>query len=491
MTIRTQRRPAFRLAAVFALLGVALAGCSGSPGKDRVATPTLSVTPSTTPTQSADGASPLGAKWDWPRAGLYQSYLQQVTGTRTFYEMVWCDQQSGADKPVDWTKTDQIVQQSNALGITMMLKIRVGLCWATGGTAQFTRGNKNKTESAMPKNLDQYSQFVTSVVQRYSAMGVKEFAIENEINSRSYWAGSVDDYRTLVTAASKAIHAASPSAEVVDAGMSSTTYGYGIANSLLKAGRGAEAVKAYSDYYQRRIGTRGDQLPAVSTPAQLQGVLNSDQGRRNLAYLALMTSLATNKIVNVRQVHFYEPWTNVPRLLTYLKANTPASTPIEAWEVGQFWKGSDAEDTERSDEIVKSLTLLLGGGLRAAIWLPLAFNPSGRNGDEPRYGLLNADGSERVAGQMMAAMVKASRGVKAVPVTAHGLTGVAFDHGSSADLFVWAAGTTAMVTLDSGDSVGTVGGQLTAKSAKSTVQVGSTPTQITVHTGLDTFLGGQ
>ncbi len=92
---------------------------------------------------------------------------------------------------------------------------------------------------------------------------------------------------------------------------------------------------------------------------------------------------------------------------------------------------------------------------------------------------------------MMAAMVKASRGVSAVPVTAHGLTGVAFDHGSSADLFVWASGTTAMVTLGSGDSVGTVGGQLTAKTAKSTVQIGSAPMQITVSTGLDTFLGGQ
>ena len=92
---------------------------------------------------------------------------------------------------------------------------------------------------------------------------------------------------------------------------------------------------------------------------------------------------------------------------------------------------------------------------------------------------------------MMAAMVKASRGVRAVPVTSHGLTGVAFDHGSSADLFVWASGTTAMVTLGSGDSVGTVGGQLTAKTGKSTVQVGSAPMQITVSTGLASFLGGQ
>jgi hypothetical protein len=479
-----------KLAAVAALLCVALTGCSGSPNKDRVATPTLTVTPTPSPSPVA-GSSPLGAKWDWPRAGLYQSYLTQVTGTRTFYEMVWCDQQAAAGKPVDWTKTDQIVQQSNALGITMMLKIRVGLCWATGGTAQFTRGNKNKTESAMPKDMGQYSAFVASVVQRYSAMGVHEYAIENEINSRSYWAGSPQDYRTLVTAASKAIHQGDPKAEVVDAGMSSTTYGYGIAQSLLTEGKGPEAVQAYLKYYQRRIGTRGDQLPAVTSPDQLRGVMNSDQGKRNLAYLSLMTALATEKIVDVRQVHFYEPWTNVPALLAYLKANTPATTPIEAWEVGQFWKGSDAEDTERSNEIVKTMTLLLGGGLRAAIWLPLAFNPGGRNGDEPRYGLLNADGTERVSGQQVAAMVAASRDATAVPVASHGLTGVAFDHGDSADLFVWASGTSATVMLDSGDAVGNVGAQLTAKTAKAPVPVGTVPLEIEAKTSLEKFLGAQ
>lgn len=474
------------------MVAVALAGCSGSGGKkDRVATPSLTVTPTTSPTQAEGGASPLGAKWDWPRAGLYQSYLQQVTGTRTFYEMVWCDQQASASTPVDWSTTDKVVQQSNALGITMMLKIRVGLCWATGGKAQFTRGNKNKTESAMPKDMKQYTAFVTSVVQRYSAMGVKEFAVENEINSRSFWAGSPQDYQTLVTAASAAIHAASPTAEVVDAGLSSTSYGYGIAQTLLKAGKGAEAVKAYSDYYARRIGTRGGQLPAVTTPAQLQSVLGSDQGKRNLAYLALMSQLATQKVIDVRQVHFYEPWTNVPALVAYLKANTPASTPMEAWEVGQFWKSSDAEDTERSNEIVKSVTLLLGGGFRAVIWLPLAFNPGGRNSDEPRYGLLNADGSERVAGRMMAAMVDASRGATPTLVTADGLSGVAFDHGSSADLFVWAASGSATLKVGAGDAVGTVGATPEAKTSTASVAVGDAPMEVSVKTGLDTFLGAQ
>ena len=492
MSLTPLRRPAARLAAVVAVLAVGLTACTGSSGNDRVATPTLSVSPSATPTQPAEGGSPLGAKWDWPRAGLYQSYLQQVTGTRTFYEMVWCDQQAAADKPVDWTTTDRVVQQSNALGITMMLKIRVGLCWATGGTAQFTRGNKNKTESAMPKDMGQYTKFVTSVVQRYSAMGVKEFAIENEINSRSFWAGSPDDYRTLVTAASHAIHQADPSAEVVDAGLSSTSYGYGIAQSLLSAGNGAEAVKAYSDYFQRRIGTRGDQLPAVTSTSPAPGCLELGPGQAQ-------PGLSGVDDVSRPGQGRRRPPDPLLRAVDQRAApadlrqgrDAPTATPVEAWEVGQFWKGSDAEDTERSNEIVKSLTLLLGGGLRGRDLAAAGLQPGGRNGDEPRYGLLNADGSERVAGQMMAAMVTASRGATVRSVTAHGLTGVAFDHGSSADLFVWASGTSARLTLDAGDAVGGVGTKPAAQTAKGPVQVGTAPLEISVQTALDTFLGAQ
>jgi hypothetical protein len=72
-----------------------------------------------------------------------------------------------------------------------------------------------------------------------------------------------------------------------------------------------------------------------------------------------------------------------------------------------------------------------------AIWLPLAFDPGGRNGDEPRYGLLEPDGQVRQAGRLFQAMVEASRGATVVRIAVHGLTGVGFDGKESSTAFVW------------------------------------------------------
>jgi hypothetical protein len=488
---RLHRRRSFATGVV-GLLALALlaAGCSSSPKHGPHPHPVPSITTTQSPA-TAGQATGLGAKWDWPRLTSYQPYLQQISGSTTFYELVWCNLQQNASAPVDWSSVDQVAQSSQALGIHLMLKIRVGRCWATGGKAQFTRGAGNKTESAMPKSLPAYSDFVTQVVKRYAAMGVKEFAVENEINSQSYWAGTPAQYTTLVTAAAAAIRAADPDAEVVDAGMSSTTYGYGIAKSLLDAGQGPAAIAAYMSYYATRIGTRGNQLPAVTTVQQLQSVLDSAQGQRNLTYLALMSQLAKDKVVDIRQVHFYEPWNNIPALLTYLHANTPSTTPIEAWEVGSFAKANKGTDTTRSQDMVKTLSLLLGGGMRTAIWLPLAVNPAGKNANEPRYGLLNADGSERLAGQMMAAMVAAARGATVEPVSGAGLTGVAFESAGTTDLFTWASGPTVTVKLASGDSSAAVGSALAPLTADGTVNVTSVPMQIHVTGSLSDFLAQQ
>jgi hypothetical protein len=60
-----------------------------------------------------------------------------------------------------------------------MLKLRVGTCWATGGSAQYERGSKGKTESLMPADLAAYRAWVRSAVTRYSAKGVNAYAIEN------------------------------------------------------------------------------------------------------------------------------------------------------------------------------------------------------------------------------------------------------------------------------------------------------------------------
>ncbi|WFE56504.1 hypothetical protein [Micromonospora sp. WMMD712] len=467
MSRRTGRRVLLAGVALAAL--VAGAACSDGPAPRPApsATGPSAATPSAgatgAPPAGAPARNPFGAHWDWSRHDQFVPYLEKLSGSATYHELSWCDIEKTQGSP-DFSAVDRIAERSRQLGITLHLKIRTGVCWATGGTAKFTRGQANKTESAMPRDLAAYQSFVRALVQRYAPYGVREYAIENEVNAQQYWAGSPEDYRRLVTAAAEAIRSADPQAKVVDSGMSSVAYGMGVADRLLRAGQPDQAVAAYQAYFQRRIGTRGRLIPAVADPAALRAALDNTQNSRNLAYLAVTEKLLDDRVVDVRQLHFYEHFSGVPALLDYLRAETPTGVPVQAWEVGQFWKDGADDAAARGDEMVKVVGQLVAGGVHEVLWLPLAYNPDNRAGAEVRYGLLDPDGTQRQAGAMMAALAAAARDATVEPVNAKGLTGVAFRRGAESTLVVWSTtGGTVSLPATAGVTGGPVGADPAAR----------------------------
>ena len=335
-------------AAAGLVVGALLLGACTGPA-DVTGPPTTSSTarPSGSPSgPAADLTAPLGAKYDWSRFDIVSPYLKNLSGSSTFYELVWCDIEPTEGKQ-DWATMDAVARKAQTVGAQLMIKIRVGSCWATDqNDPQHVRGTKNKTESFMPKDMSKYKAFVASVVKRYSAQGVHTYAVENEINSESFWGGTTTEFESLITAAAGSIHAADPSAAVADPGISSTAYGAAIAKRLVDQGKVPDAVKAWNTYYSRRIGTRGEQIQSVTDGASLAAALASPQSTRNLEYLALAEKLQKDKIVDIRQVHFYESWEAAPAFVDYLKATTPAGMPIEAWEVGQFLKDGSLTDEQ-------------------------------------------------------------------------------------------------------------------------------------------------
>ncbi len=485
---------------VAAAVSVGLVGCTGSSSADQSldsgrpasSTGTGFGTPDPSGTETTAGAglpTPMGAKWDWGRFTEFTPFLKSVSGGTTYYEVVWCDIEKKQGSP-DWSSLDRVATRSREVGVTLLLKLRVGRCWATSGDAQHERGSKSKTESAMPTDLGAYKAWVRSAVTRYSKFGVHEYAVENEINSASFWAGTPQQFTTLAQAASAEIRAADPQAKVVDAGLSSTTYGYGIADWLLRQGRETEALAAYNAYFERRIGTRGDQIVAVRTRADLEAALKSEQGARNLAYLEVMRDLAARKVTDVRQIHFYEKYSSVPQLFAYLTAHTPYGTPIQAWEVGSFDKtGATTDDAAKSEEVLKTMSLVLAEGATVAIWLPLAFDPGGRNGDEPRYGLLEPDGQVRQAGRIFQSMVDASRGAKAVKISLDGVTGVGFDKADSSTAFVW-SDRHVVVQLPDGAKAAPVE-SLDRATSGATIALGAAPLRLALPVLTATFLKEQ
>jgi hypothetical protein len=456
----------------FTLLLVALlTGCTSAPPRPSPSAPPPSLPPA--PPVGA-GGQPFGAHWDWARYEQFAPYLRTISGSATYHELTWCEVEKTQGKP-DWGDVDRIAERTRALGITLNLKIRVGMCWATDGTAEHTRGEAAKTESAMPRDLDAYRSFVDGVVRRYAKYDVPAYAVENEVNSASYWAGTAADYERLVTTAAQAIRAADPRAKVADSGISSVGYGFGVVDRLLRDGKDGEALAAYRAYFARRIGTRGQQIPDAADAARLRTALTNDANTRHLDFLAATERLLAAKTVDVRQVHYYEPFDGVPALLAYLRARTPAGTPVQAWEVGQFWRDGEGEDNQRAAEMAQTVVQLVAGGIGSVMWLPLAYNPDNRQGSEVRYGLLDPDGKPRLAGTVLAELAAAARGAVVEPVAGKGLTGVAFRRDGQSALVVWSTGGAVEVPAADGQSAGLLGG---GEPGPGAVRVGARPVLI-------------
>lgn len=434
---------------------------------------------------AANPAPALGTKTDWSNLGPARPYLRSLHGGPTFYEVTWCEIQleSGV---LDWSNPDTVVEEAHSLGFIAMLKIRVGECpWLTGELPEYLRGDQEKTESSMPSDLTAYANFVQLVVERYSPTGVTEYAIENEVNSESFWGGTVDEYRRLVAIAAGVIHRVDLDAEVADAGMSSVASGYGVVARLLELGDPQRAIDAYNAYFSRRIGTRGEQIVRVDSEPELREALAAEQGKRNLAYMRVTEELVARGLVDVRQIHFYEEWSSLPLLLEYLHATTSPAIPLELWELGAYLGRSQLDDAQRTSELVKVISLALGGGVTKIVWIPLLTDPD--EGEQLRlYGLLSSSVASRPASTAFAALDAAADRALPVAVDGPALIGTAFQRHRHGTAFVWARCSPAIVSLPAGSLV--IGAASGATTKAADTMIGDEPVRIEFAVPLKAFL---
>jgi hypothetical protein len=474
------RPPAVRLATSLLLALSVAAGCtSGGDAGGTAATPPSKEIQSYTGPSVQGAAHPIGLKWDWSTLDRYLPFVKDLAGGATFYELEWCQVEPRPGQ-LDWGAVDEIVRSSQRLGYEMMLKIRVGSCWATGGRRGEERGAKRKTVSAMPQDLAAYQAFVQTVVKRYRPLGVRQYAIENEVNAQIFWDGTPQQYEQLMRLGAQAVHAADPTAEVLDSGIASPIYGVAIAERLLTQGREGDAVAAYQRYYPRR----GAQYDRIETAAELRSMLGRDLVRRGLDYLAATQRLAREKAFDVYQLHFYEPWDNVPALLEYLRATLPSTLPIEGWEVGMFQRGAFDQDVDqqlRAGETAKVVSLLMAGGARRVVWLPAA----APDGEELRFGMVDTDGSVRPAGEVLKRLAAAAEGAKWRAVTSGGASGIAFGKGKQTVLVLWSEqGATVPGTGRSGAKASTLSGA-SVQWGETGLRLGQEPYLVSVSQPLD------
>lgn len=477
-----QRHFVWRTAA--ATLGVlALAACSGG----STTGPNSSSAPSSQrSTAKPPVPGPLGALLNQSLFDQSASYLPSLAGGTTYFEVVWCNVEKSPNV-FTWRRTDRAIQQARQAGITTLIKLRTGRCWTTGGSAAHARG-VGKTESTMPKDISAYERFVTAVVKRYQPQGVTEYAVENETNSEAFWDGSPQQYDTLVRAAAKAIRAADPAARVVDSGISSVAVGYSVVQSLLDSGDDKGALSYYNAYYARRFGTRGDQIVRADSVSALRTILHQPVPARDLAFFAEADSLAREHVIDVRQVHFYEDPSVLPRLLSFLRSRTPSDIPLEVWELGSYFRNSDQSAQQRAAEVVESTAYALAGGAKKVLWLPLIAKVGGRITSNQLFALLTPSGGSTPSAAAFASMASAARGAKVVPIRHGGLVGVGFDEGSRSTVFVWSTGSTRSVRVAEQVHAATIGGGPAPSTSGGAVSVGSTPVELQLSTTTAHFL---
>ena len=404
-----------------------LAGCTGTSAPE----------PSAAPTHTS---TPLGAKWVWAQFDEVKPYLTELKGGHTYVEVVLCDVEKSKGV-FDWAVPDSYVTRAREIGITSLVKLRTGRCWATPGEPKFSRGH-GVTESAMPGDMGVYTDFVTQAVRRYSDLGVSEFAIENEVNSPSFWDGTPSEYAVLARAGAQAVHAAEPSALVVDGSVSSAGAGYAVAKGLLDAGREADAVATYQAYYERRFGTRDGEaaINEVASPAELRAELARPGPASMVAFMDVINGLFDEGVLPDAPGALLRGMAGTAGHLDLPAVEArPTSVPLELWELGIWDDDRGVGKDQRVAEVVKATVIALAAGAQKVLWLPLLDNPAGRLG-QTLHGLVSSSGDVLGSASAFALIARAAADGAAVrPVTRAGLAGATFDS-APATMVTWARG---------------------------------------------------
>ncbi|MGH2731657.1 MAG: hypothetical protein ACRDJG_01705, partial [Actinomycetota bacterium] len=431
---------------------------------------------------------PFGLKWNWFQMAQLQEHLVRGAGGATFIEVIWCDIERSPGQ-ANWSVVDRVADSTELLGYDLYLKIRTGSCWVNGRNAPQRQAPPVKNPSSLPEDLDRYREFVSALVERYSARGIHTYAVENEVNARNFWEGTPQEYERLAEAAAGSIRAADPSARVLDSGISSGGLGLAVAARMLEKGEAGDALRFYNDYYRRRFLETRSPIMRAGTTSELEAAVGEPIGRRTIDHLEATFRLARRGIFDAYQLHFYEPWSVAPTLLAHIREGIGASLPIEAWEVGVFWPGESYDERAHATETVKLLSTLLAAGVSRLIYLPAAYTPSGAR-DETFRGLWLPTGEARPAARAYEALVAASSGTAAFWETfeASGLSGIGLQGESGATLVVWSAGEVRLGGAPPSGARATAASGEALEWGPSGLRVGEEPVLVSLPQSLDAAL---
>ncbi len=253
----------------------------------------------------------------------------------------------------NWDKVAEAVasQARTRPGMRAMVTLEAKSPWAGRQMAVEVR----EKATVPPRDLDAYYQFVHGIASR--GRGVVDcWQIENEMESRHWWAGTSGDYLALLRTAHRAVRSADPGAKIAVGGFTSQTM---TAGALLDAGESKGEIA-------RQLGF--GEIRGRDTSEVEAGL------RRSLAFVDDVFANGRDYF-DIVDIHLYHSYETIPLRVEWLRGKmreNGCEKPIWATEVG----GPDPlvvshNEQVQAQEVVKRVALALASGVERVFWLGL------------------------------------------------------------------------------------------------------------------------
>lgn len=296
----------------------------------------------------------------------------------TRVQLLWSDfQQSEGEFRFGYP--DHLIGVHNDAKITPVVTLLCSSPWAT----RAKRG-RMKFTSSQPKNMSQYVQFITKVVNRYKRK-VKYWQIENEVYYPFFWDGTKEEYLELLKYAYAAIKRVDPEAKVVLAGFPDEMFfrirdGHRASREffeyLMDKGRNYFDVIDFHQYFEPEdVYVQVRQLnQSMRTYGYQKELICTEAGGLDIRLLGIR--IASSGIGQQKRIPVIQQLLSIPEVPSLLhRLSTNGFTPEEFKDVATFVATNDETrpvlERYQPQDLVKRVCLTFSQGVRQIHWVAM------------------------------------------------------------------------------------------------------------------------
>jgi len=271
----------------------------------------------------------------------------------------------------NFTLADNVIDAHADEGIEMVVTLFSNSDWATD-----TKGGFGSLTSSMPKNMDEYEEYIRIVVNRYKDK-VKYWSIENEIIYPVAWQGTKEEYRELLKTAYAAIKREDPEAKVVVAAFADEQFIWASEGDQKSIELFTYIMRECKDYFDVVDFHQYHEYNLVETQVRMiketmnrygydKEIICTEAGSFDLS--SFVTHFKGDKVPIVEKL------LAIPEVFLKIKnIMVDGVTPYEWKELAQFLKDNKESralvEAYQAEDLAKRMSLAFGLGVSKVFWV--------------------------------------------------------------------------------------------------------------------------